>query len=170
MSATDVIKSLEELKLIVSKWKMAGEKVVFTNGVFDILHLGHVDYLTKAKALGDRLIVAVNSDASTKRLSKGPERPLQPEVARAALIGSLKPVDATLIFDEDTPLSLIKELLPDVLVKGGDYDPRETNQLSKSYIVGAAEVKANGGTVEAIEFVKGFSTTSIVDKIKKAGQ
>jgi rfaE bifunctional protein nucleotidyltransferase chain/domain len=170
MSATDVVKSIEELNSLVKKWKANGEKVVFTNGVFDILHLGHVDYLTKAKALGDRLIVAVNSDSSVKRLNKGPERPLQPEIARATIIGSLKPVDATLIFDQDTPLELIKTFLPDILVKGGDYDPTETDRKSKRYIVGAAEVKESRGAVKAIEFVKGYSTTGIVEKLKKADQ
>jgi D-glycero-beta-D-manno-heptose 1-phosphate adenylyltransferase len=151
---------------MIHEWKELGLKVVFTNGVFDILHVGHVDYLEKAKAHGDRLIVAINSDSSVRRLDKGPERPINPEEARARVVGALRCVDATIIFEEDTPLSLITMLRPDVLVKGGDYDPAETNPDKKTYIVGSREVRNSGGAVLVIDLVEGYSTTGLVSKLK----
>ncbi len=150
----------------VKQWKALGKKIVFTNGVFDILHVGHVDYLQQAKALGDVLIVAINDDASVKKLNKGPERPINPEDARAIVIGALRCVDATIIFKENTPYELIKNIMPDVLVKGGDYDPAEKNIEAKTYIVGSHEVIANGGQVATIPLVQGFSSTNIIGKIK----
>ena len=144
-------------KKLVEQWKNAGEEVVFTNGCFDILHLGHVDYLEKAKAKGDRLVVAVNEDQSVKKL-KGENRPVNDEYSRARLIASLEFVDAVTLFGEDTPFELIEELLPDILVKGNDY--------SISNIVGADIVLEHGGKVETIDLVEGYSTTNIVEKIR----
>lgn len=163
----DNIQTIESLKKQVSLWRAENKQIVFTNGVFDILHLGHVEYLSSAKKLGDILIVAVNDDASVKRLNKGPERPINPQNARATIISSLKPVDTAIIFSEDTPLNLIQAIEPDILVKGGDYDPKETSENSKTYIVGSKEVLGNGGSVQVINLVDGYSTTSIVGKMKK---
>lgn len=148
-----------QLKEQVNRWKQNGDKVVFTNGCFDILHLGHVDYLEKARNLGDRLVVGLNTDASVSRL-KGPERPIVGEVSRSRVMAALSFVDAVTFFDEDTPFELINNILPDVLVKGSDY-------LTEN-IVGADIVVQNGGKVETVDLVEGFSTSSIVDKIKKS--
>ena len=156
--ATNKIKDLSAARTIVRRWKQDGKKVVFTNGCFDILHLGHVDYLEKARALGDVLIVGLNTDASVSRF-RGPDRPLQDQTSRARIMASLQFVDMVVFFDEDTPLNLISELLPGVLVKGGDY-------LAEN-IVGADVVKNAGGTVRTIDFVPGYSTTRIIEKIKK---
>jgi rfaE bifunctional protein nucleotidyltransferase chain/domain len=132
--------------------------VVFTNGVFDLVHSGHVDLLTTARNFGDALIVGVNSDASARRLNKGPDRPSRPESDRAYVLAAFEAVDAVVIFDEDTPLEIIRALEPDILVKGGDY--REET------IVGAKEVRARGGIVEIVPTLEGFSTSSIVDRIR----
>lgn len=134
-----------------------GKKIVFTNGCFDILHRGHVTYLAEAKKLGDLLVLGVNSDASVKRL-KGPERPINNEKDRAYVLSQLKSVDFTEIFTEDTPLNLINKIMPKVLVKGGDWKIDQ--------IVGAKEVIANGGDVFSLNFVDGYSTTSIIHKIQ----
>jgi rfaE bifunctional protein nucleotidyltransferase chain/domain len=160
-----VFENTEELIQITNKWKAAGEQIVFTNGVFDILHLGHVTYLEKAKSYGQRLIVGINDDNSVRRLNKGPERPINPQLARAKVIAALRCVDAVVIFGEDTPIRLVLDLMPDVLVKGGDYDPSERNPKSKKYIVGSDEVIAAGGKVIAIDLVQGYSTTNIVERI-----
>jgi rfaE bifunctional protein nucleotidyltransferase chain/domain len=151
------IKTLKDLSKDVYRWKFFGKKVVFTNGCFDILHAGHIESLTQAAALGDVLIVGLNSDASIKRL-KGEHRPIQQENNRAILLSSLYMVNAVVIFEEDTPLELIKTILPDVLVKGGDYTPES--------VVGAKEVMENGGRVEIIPLVPGLSTTNIEQKLK----
>ena len=143
--------------------------MVFTNGCFDILHLGHVVYLTQSKQVGDRLVVGINSDDSVKRLNKGPERPLNNEEARAKLILSLKAVDAVVIFNEDTPLELIQTLQPNILVKGGDYDPLEKDPNKTTYIVGSDVVETKGGEVLSIPFVPGYSTTALVEKILMQG-
>ncbi|MCL4550910.1 MAG: D-glycero-beta-D-manno-heptose 1-phosphate adenylyltransferase [Bacteroidetes bacterium] len=150
------IKSLDELVSIRKELKKQNKKVVFTNGCFDILHAGHVDYITKAKEKGDVLIVAVNSDSSTKRL-KGEARPIVPQNERAFIISSLKPVDYVLIFEEDTPYEVIKKIIPDVLVKGADWSIDE--------IVGRDVVEANGGKVETIKFVNDQSTTNIIKTV-----
>lgn len=163
---TNKIYNKEALTNLVRMWQFFGKKVVFTNGCFDILHRGHIDYLAKASDLGNELIIAVNSDASVKRLEKGNSRPLQDEQTRAMILASLHFVSAVIIFDEETPLDLINFLMPDILVKGADYDSSETNPLSKKYIVGSDVVKANGGEVKTIEFLEGFSTTLIEQKIK----
>lgn len=153
----DKIKSLPEAKVQVEDWKRHGKKVVFTNGCFDLLHLGHVDYLEKARNLGDVLVVGLNTDSSVSRF-KGPQRPIQDQQSRARVMAALEPVDLVVYFDEDTPLSLISELLPQILVKGSDY-------LAEN-IVGADVVKKAGGEVKTIDFVPGYSTSRIVEKIK----
>jgi D-glycero-beta-D-manno-heptose 1-phosphate adenylyltransferase len=158
--------NISELQALVREWKTSGETIVFTNGVFDILHIGHVTYLEKAKSLGDRLVVGINADDSVRRLNKGPDRPVNPEQARAQIIAALRCVDAVIIFHEDTPLEIIRDIMPDILVKGGDYDPKETDPLNKRYIVGSDLVYANGGKVEAIDLVQGYSTTSIIEKMQ----
>ena len=132
--------------------------VVFTNGVFDLLHPGHVALLEAARAEGDALVVGVNSDASARRLGKGPERPVVPEAARARVVAALAAVDCVVIFDEDTPLALILALHPDVLVKGGDWSPER--------IVGAPEVAARGGRVVSIPFAHDRSTTAVIRRIR----
>ena len=133
--------------------------VVFTNGVFDVLHRGHATYLAQARALGASLVVALNSDASAKRLGKGPDRPLNAEADRAVLIAALESVSLVTWFDEDTPLSLITELRPDILVKGGDYD---MSKLAETQVV-----QAYGGQAWAIPFVDGYSTSALVQKIRQ---
>jgi D-glycero-beta-D-manno-heptose 1-phosphate adenylyltransferase len=155
---SDKIKSLADATLQVKAWQSAGQKVAFTNGCFDLLHLGHVDYLEKARNLGDRLVIGLNSDSSVGRF-KGPERPLQDQNSRARVLAALQFVDLVVFFNEDTPLELISKLLPNILVKGSDY-------LAEN-IVGADVVKKNGGVVETIDFVPGYSTTRIVEKIKR---
>ncbi len=152
------IKNLLEGKAQVEAWRKYGMKIVFTNGCFDILHFGHVDYLEKARLLGDRLVVGLNTDASVSRF-KGPTRPIQDQKSRSMVMASLQCVDLVLLFDEDTPINLISELIPDVLVKGSDY-------LAEN-IVGAEVVKKNGGIVKTVDFVPGYSTSRIIDKIKK---
>jgi len=153
------IVSREELKPLVNHWKGTGKKIVFTNGCFDLLHAGHVAYLTEAASLGDVLILGLNSDDSVQRL-KGPERPVNDEITRSALLGAMYFIDAVILFNEDTPLELIKTVLPDVLVKGGDYTTEN--------IVGAKETIANGGKVEVLSFLPGYSSTAIIEKIKKS--
>jgi len=155
-SSEDKIFTIEQLSHIIFQWKFFGKKVVFTNGCFDLLHAGHIHSLNAAAALGHKLIVGLNSDASVKRL-KGEKRPIQAEENRALILASLSMVDAVVIFNEDTPLELIKKIMPDILVKGGDYTP-ET-------IVGAKEVMANGGKVEIIPLVPGLSTTNLEAKL-----
>jgi rfaE bifunctional protein nucleotidyltransferase chain/domain len=150
------INSLDEMKVIRKKFKDENKKVVFTNGCFDLIHAGHVDYLTKARNLGDVLIVGLNSDASVKRI-KGTQRPILLEEERAYIISSLKPVDYVTIFEEDTPGRLIAEIIPDILVKGADW--------SMENIVGRDVVEANGGEVKTIAFVNSQSTTKIINSI-----
>jgi len=142
---------------LAGQWKQQGFSIVFTNGCFDILHIGHVDYLEKARALGDKLILGLNSDVSVKNI-KGEKRPIVPEYARARVIASLSFVDMVVIFNEDTPLRLIQAVKPDILVKGDDYTPEN--------IVGADFVINNGGSVKTVPLVKGFSTSTIIEKIK----
>lgn len=135
----------------------AGQTVVFTNGCFDVLHVGHLRYLMEARALGDLLVVGINSDASVRRL-KGPERPINQESDRREMLLALKVVDLVAVFEEDTPLALIEKISPQVLVKGGDWP--------EDKIVGAEHVKKSGGRVLSLPFVNGYSTTSIVNKIR----
>jgi rfaE bifunctional protein nucleotidyltransferase chain/domain len=157
----------EEANAIISSWKDDDKKVVFTNGCFDILHRGHVTYLAKAASLGSYLVVGLNSDKSVKRQNKSPERPINDEDSRALVIASLEFVDLVVIFENDTPLDLIKTLNPSVLVKGADYDANENDSSSTKYIVGSKEVKTKGGAVKTIELEEGFSTTKIVEKLRK---
>jgi len=150
--------SLSELKDIRSKLKVSNKKVVFTNGVFDLIHSGHVDYLSKAKKLGDVLIVGLNSDDSVKRI-KGDKRPILKQEERAFILFNLKPVDYVVFFDEDTPEKLISEIIPDILVKGADWAVEK--------IVGKEIVEKNGGKVLNIEFMNDQSTSKIIDLIVK---
>ncbi len=142
---------------LIQKWKSAGLRIVFTNGCFDLLHPGHVDYLFKAAALGDKLVIGLNSDASVSRL-KGSHRPIQQEQSRAEILAALECNDLVVVFEEDTPLELICLLNPDVLVKGGDYEA--------SSVVGYSEVTENGGEVVILDFLPGHSTSLIESKIK----
>jgi len=158
---------LSELIQELKHRKEEGQKIVFTNGVFDILHLGHVSYLEEARKLGDFLVVGINDDASVRLLNKGPERPIHDERARAEVLASLRCVDATIIFPENTPATIIEAIQPNVLVKGGDYDADETNETSKKYIVGSKETRQRGGKVICIPLVAGYSTSIAVQKINE---
>lgn len=160
------IVSETEAKRIIATWKLKGDKVVFTNGCFDILHKGHVSYLALSASKGNRLVLGLNSDASVKRQGKGEDRPINDEMARAFVLAGLGFVDLIVFFGEDTPNDLIKSLEPDVLAKGADYDAAEKDTSSKKYIVGSDIVRANGGEVVTIPFVDGYSTTSILAKSK----
>lgn len=140
------------------EWKRNGKTVAFTNGCFDLLHPGHIRLLEQARARGDLLVVAINSDASVRRL-KGEKRPLVPEAERAEVLAALEAVDCVTVFDEPTPRELIQALLPDLLVKGGDWGPDE--------IVGREEVEAAGGRVVSIPFVEGYSTTALIERVAK---
>jgi rfaE bifunctional protein nucleotidyltransferase chain/domain len=153
----DKITDAETLKRRIAAWKFEGKKVVFTNGVFDLLHIGHITYLAKSAELGDKLIIGLNMDSSVKRI-KGESRPVNDQHSRAALLAALFFVDGIVLFEEDTPLNLITYLLPDILVKGADY--------TIDNIVGAKEVIANGGEVKTIDLVEGYSSTSIIEKIR----
>lgn len=148
---------LDELLPLLAEKKRRGAKVVFTNGCFDLIHPGHVAYLAGARSLGDLLVVGLNSDASVRRQNKGPERPIMTEEERAAVLLGLRSVDYVTVFNEDTPIRLIEAIVPDVLVKGGDW-PIES-------IVGREVVQAAGGLVTTIGFVEGKSTTGIVERI-----
>ena len=151
-----MILNLEEFISIRTRLKEENKKVVFTNGCFDIIHRGHVTYLNEAKALGDILVVGVNSDASVKRL-KGEDRPINNENDRAFVLDNLKPVDYAIIFEEETPYELIKGVVPDFLVKGGDWKPED--------IVGSDVVKSAGGEVLSLDFIGNYSTTGIIKKV-----
>lgn len=152
----NIIKSRAEIVEIRKRLKQEGKKVVFTNGVFDLIHSGHVDYLVKAKEMGDVLILALNTDESVKRI-KGDKRPILLLKERAFIVSNLKPVDYVTFFDEDTPAEIINELIPDILVKGADW--------SIDKIVGREVVEANGGKVKTIQFVNDQSTSKIINKI-----
>lgn len=151
------IVSREQAQKQVAQWQQHGDKIVFSNGCFDIVHRGHVEYLALASDKGQRMVLGLNTDASISRL-KGPERPLVDQQSRAILLAALSFIDLVVFFDEDTPYELIKALQPDVLVKGSDYKPES--------IVGYDIVTGRGGTVETIDLVEGFSTTNLVNKIK----
>ncbi len=157
MSDKERVLSFGDLKAVVGRYRSENKKIVFTNGCFDLLHIGHVTYLEEAKKLGDVLIVGVNTDASVKKL-KGPTRPLQSEADRSRILAALKAVDHTVLFGEDTPLNLIEAIKPDVLVKGGDWKPEQ--------IVGSDFVLKNGGAVKSLQFVDGRSTTALIEKSK----
>jgi rfaE bifunctional protein nucleotidyltransferase chain/domain len=144
----------------VERERRSGKTIVFTNGVFDLLHIGHVRYLKQSRALGDVLVVGVNADASVRRLGKGPDRPVTPELERAEIVGALSFVDAVLIFKEDTPAETIEQLLPDILVKGADWQGRENP--------GQRFIEARGGRMVFIALEAGYSTTNILDSIRKS--
>ncbi|NEU08995.1 D-glycero-beta-D-manno-heptose 1-phosphate adenylyltransferase [Flavihumibacter sp. R14] len=152
-----IFSSAEEMKPILNVWRFTDQKIVFTNGCFDLLHLGHIDYLAKAADLGNRLVIGLNSDSSTSGI-KGPGRPITDQLSRSTLLAALSFVDAVVLFDQSTPLDLIKAVMPDVLVKGADY--------SIDQIVGADLVLATGGEVKTIEFLPGYSTSAIESRIK----
>ncbi len=156
MNAANIIRERTELLALVKKLKDDGKKIVFTNGCFDILHAGHVDYLNKAKTFGNILLVALNSDKSTRSI-KGEKRPIVKEEERAFILANLKAVDYVTFFDEDTPEKIIDEIIPDYLVKGADWDVEK--------IVGAKTVIENGGEVKTIEFVNDSSTTKVVETV-----
>ncbi len=149
--------SLAAAEALVREWRAAGKTVVFTNGVYDLLHPGHVRYLQAARALGDALIVGINSDRSVRE-NKGPERPINPETERAEIIAALAAVDAAVIFDEDTPHAIVSRLQPDILVKGADWPADQ--------IVGRDIVEARGGRVVLMPVEHGFSTTALIDRVK----
>ncbi len=150
--------SLNQALQQIQQWRAEGKSIVFTNGCFDLLHPGHIDYLAKARALGDVLIIGLNDDNSIQRL-KGSTRPVNPLAVRIIMLAALKSVDLVVPFSEDTPLKLISALMPDILVKGGDYKPED--------IVGAKEVLANDGEVVVVPFIDGHSTSSLIRKIQK---
>ncbi len=153
------IQTPEQLTVTLAEWRAAGEKIVFTNGCFDLLHYGHLHYLAQARDLGDRLVVGLNSAASVRRL-KGQTRPINDELTRTHLLAALEMVDAVVVFEEDTPLLLIELVQPDFLVKGGDWQPEQ--------IVGSAGVLARGGQVKSLPFITGYSTTNIEQKIRSS--
>lgn len=148
-----------QIKAVLNIWRLLGKKVVFTNGCFDLLHLGHIDYLSKAADMGDKLVIGLNSDASASEL-KGPGRPITDQLSRSLMLASFSFVDAVVIFDEPTPLHLIELVRPDILVKGADY--------SIEQIVGADMVLQYGGEVKTIEYLSGYSTTLIEKKIRSS--
>lgn len=152
-----IIVNQDKLERVLSLWRFQEKKIVFTNGCFDILHRGHVEYLAKAASYGDIMVVGLNSDKSVRNI-KGPSRPMQDEKTRALILASLYYVNLVVLFTEDTPYSLIKRVQPDILVKGADYKPEE--------IVGYDIVKAKGGEIVTVDLVKGQSTTTIIDKLK----
>ena len=154
-----IFRSFDDFFECLKNWKTSNQKLVFTNGCFDLLHRGHIDYLDKTAALGDKLIVGLNTDASIKKL-KGEKRPFIDEQSRATLMASLEMVDAVILFNEETPYRLINQIKPDVLTKGKDYKIEE--------IAGFDIVLDSGGQVETIELSKGFSTTSLIEKIKNS--
>jgi D-beta-D-heptose 7-phosphate kinase/D-beta-D-heptose 1-phosphate adenosyltransferase len=156
MTFKNKILDLSSYRILLKDLKKLGHKIVFTNGCFDILHLGHITYLEEAKAKGDILVVGLNSDNSVKRL-KGPERPIKDEKSRASILAALSSVDVVIIFEDDTPISLIKAVQPDILVKGGDY--------KKEQIVGADFVERTGGQVVIIPFLEGHSSTDLINKL-----
>ncbi|MEO7607730.1 MAG: D-glycero-beta-D-manno-heptose 1-phosphate adenylyltransferase [Saprospiraceae bacterium] len=157
MEFEQLIQSSQLAQDSVKAWQQEGQKVVFTNGCFDLLHRGHLTYLAEAKALGQKLVVGLNSDASVARI-KGSDRPIVAEDERAFALAALKMVDLVVIFEEDTPLKLIEALQPNILVKGGDYEVHQ--------IVGAEIVMQNGGEVLSLPFIVGYSTTALIDKIQ----
>jgi rfaE bifunctional protein nucleotidyltransferase chain/domain len=155
LRAEEKVLTLDDLKVRIAAWRSAGQRIVFTNGCFDLLHIGHITLLEDARREGDRLIVAINSDASVQEL-KGPTRPIVGERERGRILAALAAVDAVIVFDEPTPLELIVALRPDVIVKGGDYKEDD--------IVGAKEVRSWGGRVKIVPTVEGFSTTKLIAK------
>ena len=151
------ILSFSALENQLKKWRKLKQRIVFTNGCFDLLHFGHINYLAKARDLGDRLVVGLNTDASVSRI-KGPSRPVQDEISRSHILAAMQCVDAVILFDEETPINLISMINPDVLVKGGDYEVKD--------IVGHEIVLNNKGKVCTIDFVDGYSSSALIEKVK----
>ena len=149
---------------MLAAWRASGDTIVFTNGVFDLLHAGHVTYLAAARAMGQRLVVGLNSDASVRTLGKGQERPINPESDRKVVLEALRAVDLVVVFSEETPAALIEAIAPDILVKGGDYDVSETAPTHPKYIVGAEFVRSRGGQVVVVPLLPGRSTTNLIKK------
>lgn len=166
----DKIISPDSAAELIAKWKKGGEKVVFTNGVFDLIHQGHIAYLADAASFGTKLVIGLNADQSVKTLEKGPARPIKDEESRAIILAAMEFVSAVIIFTDSTPFNLIAELKPNVLIKGGDYNPHETDPSSKKYIVGREIVAETNGDVVVIPFLDGFSTTSLEKKIIEANR
>jgi rfaE bifunctional protein nucleotidyltransferase chain/domain len=160
MKLKDKIVSMNVAQSMVNQWQKQGDKVVFTNGCFDILHAGHVHYLEEARRLGNKLVIGLNTDQSIQRLDKSPARPIQSQDSRAMVLAALDSVSLVVLFDEDTPKELIETLNPNILVKGADY------QIDQ--IVGGSHVIANGGEVKTLEFLPGYSTSKIEQKILKS--
>ena len=162
MSKLDYVRSkiidIQAIDPYLTYWKLKNQRIVFTNGCFDIIHRGHVEYLAQAANFGNILVIGLNTDNSVRRI-KGELRPVQDEIARATILASFQFVSAVILFDEDTPYELIKKVQPDVLIKGSDYSVED--------IVGYDIVKAKGGEVVTIDFIEGYSTTSIIEKLKK---
>jgi rfaE bifunctional protein nucleotidyltransferase chain/domain len=158
VQSSQKIASRQELKSRIKQWQSEGLKVVFSNGCFDIVHLGHIDYLEKARSMGDKLVIGLNSDSSVRKL-KGENRPVNDVYARSRMLAAFGFVDGVTVFEEETPQDLIAYLLPDILVKGSDYTIES--------IVGADTVIANGGEVKTIDLVEGFSTSKLIEKIKQ---
>ncbi len=152
------ILSLESLRAQIKKWRFSGEKIIFTNGCFDLIHIGHIDCLARAKDIGGKLIVGLNSDRSISKL-KGPKRPIKNQKSRSILLASMQFVDAVILFDNETPIQLISSISPNILVKGGDYIIEE--------IVGHEWVTQSGGEVIALKFVQGYSSSKMIDQIIK---
>ena len=147
-------------------WRAEGHKIVFTNGVFDILHVGHIQCLKAASEFGSKLIVAINDDESVRRLNKGPERPINSEEDRAKVLTAINCVDLVLIFSQDSPLEAIELVQPDILIKGDDYDAACFDPSDSKYIVGSNEVRKNGGEVQTVPIIPGHSTTNILKSMK----
>lgn len=165
MNKLDIIKQKiytpDQLRVSLNRWRLLDKKIVFTNGCFDLLHLGHIDYLSKAADMGDKLVIGLNSDAST-RILKGPDRPIIDQLSRSIMLASFSFVDAVILFDENTPLELIRWIKPDILIKGADYTLEQ--------IVGADLVLGNGGQVMTIDYLPGYSTTLIEKKSRKPSE
>lgn len=163
---TEKIVHVEKIEALAQRLRIKGKQITFTNGVFDILHKGHVTLLNLASEQGDFLIVGLNSDDSVKTLNKGPERPINGEEDRAMVLAALQCVDAVVIFEDSTPYEVVKLIRPDVLVKGGDYNPDQDDPKKKDYIVGSDIQRETGKNTVSIPLVEGYSTTAIIKKSK----
>ncbi len=160
--------SFADLLSLKEEFKRENKKTVFTNGCFDLIHLGHIDYLMKARELGNALIVGVNTDDSVRRLEKGASRPIKDENQRLTILAAFEFIDFVVLFNDDTPLRLINELEPSVIVKGGDYSPTQKDPKQKDYIVGSKEMITLGNRVQVIPFLLGYSTSQLEQKIIEA--
>lgn len=164
------IQDFSEAQNTIKQWKANGESIVFTNGVFDLLHPGHIDYLYHTSVLADKMVLGLNSDQSVRGLNKGAARPIKTQEMRSVILAAMEFIDLIVIFDESTPLSIIKLIEPTILAKGGDYDATCRDENSKKYIVGSKEVASWGGKTVTLDFVPGYSTTLLEQKIIQANQ